>query len=412
MRRFLISCAAGCLACSTAFAAPAAVDDSVAFNATMAHLDKGGSSLYYGSCREELAKVQELLGDLCGSSADVKPEMRQLLQGILAAVRILHLDAIQAMGSSTKQLPDGLTAYRSYLYTGNSSLPGVLFDLSGRENWAMQLPAQLPESTRLAFEYRFDFSAAWNSLVKEFAASAELSPEIKAIPAQLEAACRTAAGVELSALLKTLSGTWSLVVVSADPSVSPLPMLRLSMPDRDGVLFKLLQEKGGLQLTQKSAGRYSVVGLPLPVIPELVTANGTLTFYSDTRLESMLKGGLMQSPTYRGYLAGIPARGLGFFYVNIDQPIWNLLVMQVEEPMIAGFLQKVPPPVFCSVTTREKDGFASTTRSNWNISSSSISTMAILSGILLPALNEAKEKAQALSPQPGASVPQAPAVQP
>lgn len=143
-----------------------------------------------------------------------------------------------------------------------------------------------------------------------------------------------------------------------------------------------------------------------------MTANGTLTFYSDARLESMLKGGLMQSPTSRGYLAGIPARGLGFFYVNIDQPIWNLLVMQVEEPMIAGFLQKVPPPVFCSVTTREKDGFASTTRSNWNISSSSISTMAILSGILLPALNEAKEKAQALSPQPGASVPQAPAVQP
>ena len=103
-------------------------------------------------------------------------------------------------------------------------------------------------------------------------------------------------------------------------------------------------------ITQKSAGRYSVVGLPLPVIPELVTANGTLTFYSDARLESMLKGGLMQSPTFRGYLAGIPARGLGFFYVNIDQPIWNLLVMQVEEPMIAGFLQKVPPPVFCSVT--------------------------------------------------------------
>lgn len=406
MRRFLISCAAGCLACTTAFAAPA-TDEAIAFDATMAHLDKGGSSLYYAGYKDFMESGMKMLDELCSESAGVDPEMRQMLQGIRTMVRILHLEAFQAVGSSTKQLPDGLTAYRSYLYTGNSSLPGVLFDLAGRENWTMQLPAQLPESTRLAFEYRLDFAAAWNSLVKEFAASADLSPEIKAIPAQMEAACRVAAGVELAALLKTLSGTWSLVVVSADPTVSPLPMLRLSVPDRDGVLFKLLQEKGGLQLTPKSAGRYSVVGLPLPVIPELVTANGTLTLYSDARLESMLKGGLMQAKGLSGYLAGMPSKGMGFFYLNIDQAIWNLLAMQVGEPMIAGILQKLPPPIFYSVSTREKDGFASISRSNWNISSASISSMALLSGMLLPVLEQAHEKAQGIQ-----SAPASPATQP
>ncbi len=407
MKRFLIFCAAGCLACTIAFAAPAA-DEAIAFDATMAHLDKGGSSLCYADYKDVMESGMKVLDELCGESAGVAPGMRQLLQGVRTMVRILHLDAFQAIGSSTKRLPNGLTAYRSYLYTGNSSLPGVLFDLAGRENWTMQLPAQLPESTRLAFEYRLDFAAAWNSLVREFAASADLSPEIKAIPARMEAACRAATGVELAALLKTLSGTWSLVVVSADPTVSPLPMLRLSVPDRDGVLFKLLQEKGGLQLTPKSAGRYSVVGLPLPVIPELVTADGTLTLYSDARLES-LKGGLMQAKGLSGYLAGMPSKGMGFFYINIDPAIWNLLAMQVKEPMIARGLQMLPPPILYSVFTREKDGFASISRSNWN-SSASLSSMALMGGMLLPALKNPQEKARQVQEMPRQQAPTAQSV--
>ena len=62
MRRFLISCAAGCLACSTAFAAPAAVDDSVAFNATMAVLLGLSAAVVLVAPQEMLAAYAVTLG--------------------------------------------------------------------------------------------------------------------------------------------------------------------------------------------------------------------------------------------------------------------------------------------------------------------------------------------------------------
>ncbi len=394
MRRILISCAAGCLACTTAFAAPADAG-SVAFDATMNQLDKGGAALYYTNLQSGMEQIHAFLDSLeklPATSAEDQMTPGQVVKLIRVFSRTLNLEALQALGSSIKKMPDGLTCYRSFLYTGNNALQGVLFDLAGRENRSLTLPALLPESTILAFETRLDFASVWNSFSKALAESSELPPEAKNVSANLETACR-AAGVELVTLLKTLSGTWSLVVVAADPAVSPLPMLRLSVPDQNGALFKLLQEKGGLQLTAKGQGRYSVAGLPLPILPELVTGNGSLTIYSDARVEQVLKGGLIQSKTYGGYFAGMPEKSLGFFYLNINQQLWSLLLMQVQEPTLAALLQQVPPPVFAGFSTREKDGYASTTRSNLHVTPT-VSNIAVLSSMLLPALEQARERAR------------------
>lgn len=394
MRRFLISCAAGSLACATAFAAPADAG-AVAFDATMNQLDKGGSTLYYTNIKDSMEQIQTALDYMAkipaaNSEDQLTPE--RVVKLIRVFSRVLNLEALHAMGSSVKKMPDDLTNYRSFVYTGDSALQGVLFDLAGRENRSLTLPARLPESTILAFETRLDFATAWNSFCKALAESPELPPEAKNVPANLEAACR-AAGVELDTLLKTTSGTWSMVVVAADPAVSPLPMLRLSVPDQNGALFKLLQEKSGLQLTEKGQGRYSIVGLPLPILPELTTGNGLLTIYSDARVEQVLKGGLIQSKTYGGYFKGMPEKSLGFFYLNVNQQLWSLFLMQVQEPTFAALLQQVPPPIFAGFSTREKDGYASTTRSNWH-ATPTVSNVAILSGMLLPALNQARERAR------------------
>ena len=103
----------------------------------------------------------------------------QVVKLIRVFSRTLNLEALQALGSSIKKMPDGLTCYRSFLYTGNNALQGVLFDLAGRENRSLTLPALLPESTILAFETRLDFATAWNSFSKALAESSELPPEAK-----------------------------------------------------------------------------------------------------------------------------------------------------------------------------------------------------------------------------------------
>lgn len=410
MRRFLISCAAGCLACTTAFAAPA--DAAAAFDATMKHLDKGGTSLYYTNIKIGMEQINLFLNKLEKTpTADTEElSLQQLVKLFRMISRTLNFDAFQAIGSSVKEMPNGLTRYRSFVYTGDNALQGILFDLAGRENRPLQLPALLPASTLLAFEYQFDFSTAWNNFSKTLAESPELPQEAKNVPASLEAAC-SAAGVELAALLKTLSGTWSLAVVAADPAVSPLPMLRLSVPDQNGALFKLLQEQGGLQLTTKEPGRYSVAGLPLPVLPELVSANGSLTLYSDARLEQLLKGGLIQSKESGACFTGMPAKGLGFFYLNINQQLWNLILMQIQEPAAATLLRNIPPPVFACFSTREKDGYASTACSNWHVTPT-LGNIAILSGMLLPALSQAREKARQIQKMQQQQQQQAPAAPP
>ena len=185
-----------------------------------------GQSFVIKSHKDSMEQIQTALDYMAkipaaNSEDQLTPE--RVVKLIRVFSRVLNLEALHAMGSSVKKMPDGLTNYRSFVYTGDSALQGVLFDLAGRENRSLTLPARLPESTILAFETRLDFATAWNSFCKALAESPELPPEAKNVPANLEAACR-AAGVELVTLLKTISGTWSMLVVAADPAVSPLPM--------------------------------------------------------------------------------------------------------------------------------------------------------------------------------------------
>ncbi|UKI30703.1 MAG: hypothetical protein L6W00_22790 [Lentisphaeria bacterium] len=105
MRRFLISCAAGSLACATAFAAPADAG-AVAFDATMNQLDKGGSTLYYTNIKDSMEQIQTALDYMAkipaaNSEDQLTPE--RVVKLIRVFSRVLNLEALHAMGSSVKR---------------------------------------------------------------------------------------------------------------------------------------------------------------------------------------------------------------------------------------------------------------------------------------------------------------------
>ena len=343
-----------------------------AYTRTTARLDVGGDYLYYASAAERNRIVKKFYGEFFDLFS---PELGELGVDPAAAVKTLHLEAVEAQGISSVRLASGVWQMKCFAYTPNKPADG-LFALCDNDNREFPELAQLPESTILAASYTVRPAALW-AIFRRMCA---VQPEARwqNLPARCEQAVKRELGLTLDELLKALDGDCRILVTGNLDSLK----YRFSISDRGGVLAKLIRKQCGMEETATRVafpGEFPVKQIPAPV---LLLGNDRLTVEGGdigSEIAAAAKsGGLLKNPEFAACAAGLPRKITGYAVVNFPaaqvlEKIVSSMPRDEKSDKLAKLAAKVKTVRIVAVSTSESDGYMTTVRS----------------GISLPALAEA-----------------------
>ncbi len=393
----------------------------ISFEATTRQLDMGGDYFFYLQLEGISGEINSAVDEIAGvippgaETADVEKWIGMIHYGI----DMVGIDQLRGIGLSSRQLCAKKPLYRirQFEYTGKEKPKGFLFDLAGRENRPFTMRKWIPANARLAVGGFLNLGASYRSL----AAGLNAAPyeEMKAVPAKLDAASESVFGKTAAELLDSVSGEFFLLATTADDGAGALMLV---IPDRGGILGAQLLREYAPMLTRVE-GKENTFALPavvpLPGFQPQVTFGGDrITLVStpailDATAKAAAGNGAAEDPELAAYFADMPASGLNYGYVNIDQTLTDSLVMLGENSgagpelgvMLRAFFDALGEPVCYQVGTRAADGYASVSRANFSLSDFQLKMpIRVYGAIIATALQESIGRAPSAMPSAAACI--------
>ena len=400
--------------------------DEEIFNAVSARLDKGGSyysiqnnKYLYSYIQEGLEKARVLLAlmppqHLGGLSPNI------IIDSVKQLINESGVLEIQACGVSSVMVDPkdkaGLFRNKTFLYCANKQPKGFLWTLFPSEDKELTDLYRLPQNTLLAFSMTVDLLKTWEATKQAFAALP--LPQLKMLPTLAEIQFMQVHKQQLPLVLKSLSGQWFGVAVSAkDKTGKPAVMFMLELPAQDATLFNLIKTNLG-QEALAGADRISFKpgrGQPEWIEPLILMRDKKLLLVSSSKIPDIIKeaaskrNGLVKTAEFENFNRGMPGKGIAFLYLSprISEAVSGIITAQVpprdrkQAGKIIPFIVNMLCQAQFTVITRPEDGILAYSNTPVAMISgngmSQIGTTAILAGMLLPALNNAREKARRIS---------------
>jgi prepilin-type processing-associated H-X9-DG protein len=403
--------------------------DKEVFDIVSAELDKGGSyysiqntKYLFSYLQEGIKTARNVLSALPQSKqlGGIPPVM--IADAIETAAEESGIDEIKALGISSILLnpeeENSLFQNKTFLYCGKKESQGFFWTLIPAQNKKLEDLRRLPENTISAFSMEITPLEAWNGLKEVFAK--QPVPQLKVIPALAEIQFLKKNQVSLPMVLKSLSGKWFGVIVNTkDKDGKPALLAMLEVPANDATSFDLLKKNlDGSSKTVVAADRITFKSgkdQPEWINPEIFMKDKKLYFVSSPGILKMTQdaeekgNGLVKSEEFQRFNQKMPEVGVAFLYRSprIPDVITDMLKTYISADKLGKFqsaislIGKMTADVQFSVVERRDNGLMLYSNSPITIvSGASINpaaTTAILAGMLLPALNQAREKARRIS---------------
>ncbi len=388
-------------------AGAAELTEKQVFDATVAQVDQGGSYLQFsnmqglaGSIRGMTETFLQAFADSAGAKEKMSPEA---LSGTVRSIlNALNLEALQASASSSRTEGSGadrVAVTKLFALFDTAAPKGLLYDFSSWQNRPLAGMKMITPDAQLALGAWLEFGKGWAG-VREFLANSGNS-QLAMMAALPEQQIQAQFGVALPELLDSISGEYFLMItaVAGEGELSGGGMLVI--PDKTGKLRSLIDTRFGAMMV-KSADGYQ---LPLPFAqpwlkPELIFADGQVILVSHRSiLDAARKGGAAADPALAKYFKGLPEQGTGFLFLRPKREVVDALAELSGEPeSFELILAQFELPVVVGVSDCRANGVLNVFRSNYSLDQlQTAAPIAIYAGMLLPALNQARERARQVS---------------
>jgi uncharacterized protein DUF1559 len=417
--------------CATAFSAKIEnqQSDEEIFNIVSAKLDKGGSyysiqntKYLFSYIQGGLKAARNLLGSLPPRQLGGVPPM-MIMDAVEAIINDSGVNEVLACGMSSilinPKAKEPLFQNKTFLYHGSKKPKGFLWTLIPPDNKKLTDIYRLPKNTLYAFSADIYPAKIWDTIKKVLAKLPV--PPLKMMPMLAEMQFTQRYKLQLPVVLESLSGSWFGVVVSSK-AADGKPALQgmLEAPAKSAVFFDLLKtnfKNNPLAIITDDKITIKATGKDQPewITPSIFTRDKKLYFISSPKIlastkEAMAKrNGLVTTAEFKRFNQRMPEQGVSFVYRSPRIPV-------VVSDMIKAYVPKkaaeksaifnsvsalITNDILFTIVTRTEDGVLvysnSPTTTVSNTSLTPVATTAILAGMLLPALNQAREKAKRIS---------------
>jgi prepilin-type processing-associated H-X9-DG protein len=410
----------------TAFAQKEQTDEEV-FDIVSSKLDRGGSYYHIQNNKYMYSYIQEGLeairvftaslppGQLGGMSPDI------IINSVKQLINESGILAIRASGESSIQLDpkdkDSLFQNKTFLYCSKNP-KGFIWTLIPQEDKELTELNRLPENTLFAFSHSLDLYKAWEA-IKQLAAAMPL-PQIKMLPMLAEMKFMQENKQQLPLVLQSLSGPWFGAVVNGkDAAGKPTMFVMVEIPAQNPAFFNLLKAKvksnpkaviGADEISFKPGSDQ-----PEWVEPLFILKDKKLLLVSSPKILDMTKdaaekrNGLVKTAEFKKFNQKMPDKGIAFLYcsprvVEAVSGVFSAYAPPREQAKMAQIVPFITGILFderFTVVSRSEDGICIYSNSPMTTvgadTMSQVGTSAILAGMLLPALNQAREKARRIS---------------
>ena len=417
--------------CSTVFSAEVKnkQSDEEVFSIVSAKLDKGGSyyaiqnnKYFFSYLKEGINAIRGLIASL---PAPQKANGVQPLLVVEALEKIIDksgVEELSACGMSSilinPKAKEPLFQNKIFLYHGNKKPQGFLWTLIPDTNKNLTDIERLPQNTIIAFSAEIAPDKVWDAVKQVFAQLPV--PKFRMLPTIAEMQFMQTHHVQLTEVLKSLSGSWFGVVVSTKAADGkPALMGMLEVPAENDVILNLI--KVSLKTNPQAVIQDNKITVkaskdqPEWIAPSIFTQDKKLYFISSPKILKAVneagekRNGLIKTAEFKLFNQKMPKKGIAFLYKSSR-------IAAVISDMIKAYAppEKISPTVkfgpllalmsndaHLSVVNRLENGLLVYSNSPTTMLSTGpltpVATTAILAGMLLPALNQAREKARRIS---------------
>lgn len=369
MNKKILSFFVVCTACFAAFAG-----NSADFKAALAKVDQGGEFLAVTSSFESQHRYLNDLASLTPDQANMANVFMARLQKVFGAL------LVKAQAASSIEAVPGCWVFKNYQYIGkeNMQLPS-LFRLVNTPDKKLDF-AQLPADTVLAAAGEVNIAGIYKLLYDEFTSKEDM---FKMFFQQIPALAQQR-GIDLDNLLESISGNWKLLIAGTNPGDL---LVNIEIPDKNGALAALIRKELKLPANAKEGV------LPLFFMPVKTTFAGNKVTLSTPPTNRVIKTTLGDTPDFANYISNIGTSGNGYSLINITPQ----LIAMVKTFIPAQIAPAIPLAPFSALGLLKHDPAGVYSIAAANVSGTkmvTVGTTSVLAGILLPALNQARERAR------------------
>ncbi|MBN2640210.1 MAG: DUF1559 domain-containing protein [Victivallales bacterium] len=409
------------------------------FEAVTSRLDPNGDLYIFADTTNFMNKIDVFAGELKGVIGESisDPEPRRLaLSGIDLAMKCFResgMKNIGGFGASSIMIKEDLFRNKVFLYKNKGGVsPSPFWNLMGKAPHELKTLKMLPADTAAAnfFDFNAEMGASW--LEQQIKSSG--IPELNQGLAKFETQSKGIMGVDYKTLLAsfdnhagmfiTLDKNKKGMIPAGDKLMQiPEPALAFVLAVKDERIYELIKSKIPPQFKAKENNLegakttiFDQLPFPVRIQPVIAQKDGLLVIATNPDIIknffSANAAKLTGTDEFKALAENIPLNANGFKYVSSQ---FGKVIADVQRQIMASNSQNMVPLTFFNKLNSLNstmtvfstyqvidDGIMSVFNSNWNMSTVmltqvSIAPTAIMAGMLLPALNSAREKARRIS---------------
>ncbi|MCP3965884.1 MAG: hypothetical protein GY750_01530 [Lentisphaerae bacterium] len=410
------------------------------FDTIASKLESGGTcysvnnyKFLFKNLAHGFAQAQQMVQQMPMEGAQ-KGQVMLIMSGIKSLVHGLGINEIKGIGYSsviTKEPAKGelpLFRNRMYYYLGQNSKNCILWDLNGTKNRDFTSLKMLPKSTVCAASWEFYPDKVWVK-IKGILSSFPFPPAAM-LSNMAEAKFSKKTGLQLPVFLKGIGGIGTFVITAGETKDNKPTMCGMAkIPSKNKIILTLFKNLYGIKKLNKGYQPFILKGdeikaniTPKAKTPKwicpLLRQEGDYIYIASNEAvlteikETETKGnGLITTPEFKQIAKGIQLKGTSYLYCSelFVKTISDIIATYDENNQNGHVVTKILfglakyQNIF-TVVSLDKDGILVTSSSNNDLSEANsggtqiaVASTAIMAGMLLPALNSAREKARRIS---------------
>lgn len=368
------------------------------YSATIKEVDLGGTTLNYQNIQGldgYVNSIVDMIANLAAQNQSEDPmakmQMEMVVKVLKDVIKYANLSEMQSYAVSNKTMAKDLYANKSFVYTGVNP-KGLLYDIMGRQNAKFQYLNIVPEDALFAHVSHVDMAKIYAGVVEILKESPQNIQAIQIAELQL--------GMSLADLMSSMSGEYVTFATAgvAGEELSAQALIRV--PDQSGKLTQLLKRLMGIQgdvfefPVDKNLPSFLKPLIAFSDKSVIIASNSIALNESVAAVES--KKNIANSEKFAKYTNGLTDSGISCTYFALNE---NHL--SVINSLLISSGQNIgnDPICFYQLSTVIPSGYKCQANSSFSIDpmKSAIFTQAILAGMMLPALEQARSKAKDIS---------------